>query len=442
MTNPEQRAEAFSKPRDQRDPDRVRDVARELLSNVSFASSLFSPPLAMLSTRVRSDVTVWRADIEANEQFFTNAMVRRMRFTNNPLAPLLRALARISDYTLLTDIQKVSSEGGANRVQLMESLQPPRKVISYRTRPEEWPTNAEGKQRSPLEVFLDPARQDYVLLSPYQVQAVGIMEMVHSAGKVLGDFDGESLQRDFEILILAYAGVKVDLKDGTQETLRVDSRFLEGDFYHVATAPSPYESIFASLPERIQEAELLGSPLGSGSGTQQHLAITVLASWLRMSWLGVRISQIERLTHWRDFFDGFMYGTRREWIGEAWILPNNMQKDLRNRIVLQGPLAFEEDLPWLVTPGPVPLVFLGIAARLIREATDRCGVLDLVPHGFYLPDGDTSDEELDELARLPEIAVEAEEVMPLGGDRILLQLRRIYADLVSSPQACMARLTF
>lgn len=81
--------------------------------------------------------------------------------------------------------------------------------------------------------------------------------------------------------------------------------------------------------------------------------------------------------------------------------------------------------------GGTPLVFVGIAAKLLDEAVRSLSVLDKIPDDFYFPD----DDSVESVEGFRHIDSDP------GPDRNLLELRRLRDRIISTPIGSAYKLT-
>lgn len=367
------------------DPPAVREVAKELLGEVSFATALFEPATAVSLSRVPTDAELWKFDEEVSRALFAQHAAARVSISRSILAPILRKVARTRVRELMLSVVPESRDATRNRAEI---------AASWNLQPLDW-SSEDTWELSPLEIALSSTQEPgVVLLTPDQYRACGIIEVVRAAGRVLGSCDGDSLADDFMRLIIA----------ASDEDESVVSAVAGGFVDHAR-----------------EETRAVGKKL---DGPSQLLAVTILASWIRMSRLGVRLSSLDRLALWGEFFDGQVYGARTDLIGEAWDLSDEEQRATADRMDLKGDKGYK--IPWMEAPGGVPLVFVGIAAELLRLAINRCGILDQVSEGFSVSDPmDTGQWEIPS----------APGHVNTQADRILVQLRDRHNYLVGQPIA-------
>lgn len=369
-------------------PQDVRDVARQLLGEASFATALFEPSTAVSLSRVSADSELWRFDEQVSRALFAHSSASRVTVKRSLMAPILRRIAKARLRELVLSVGPESRDASCARMK------------AYRTwevNPLDWETSDTWKE-SPLEIALSSASDPVVLLTPDQFRACGLIELVRAAGRVLGSCDGDALADDFMRLV-------IDTCDGEKSSIPA----LNGGFIEHAQ----------DVNRKARE---------SLDGPSQLLAVTVLAAWLRMSHLGARLSSLDRLSLWGEFFDGQRYGARPDLVGEGWALSDEDSAAVMTRMHFRGP--YKDFIPWREVPGGIPLVFAGLAAELLRLATNRCGILDQVSEAFDLPEpGESWD-----LRK----AKERNQVDPQD-NRILLQLRERHSSLVGQPVACCYR---
>lgn len=370
-------------------PQDVRLVARNLLGEVSFATALIEPSTAVSLCRNKADADLWRFDDSVGRSMFAQSAAARITIRRSLLAPLFRCVAKSRVRELQVTVSPESRDATISRQALAAKF--PGLL--------DWDTDQTWEE-SPLEIALSPRLDHSVMLTPDQFRACGIIELVRASGKVLGSCDGDALATDFMNLIL-------DTSEGRSGVIdELDGGFLK----------------HAIDPDR-EEPPALDGPL-------QLLAVTVLAAWLRMSRLGVRMSSLDRLVVWGDFFDGKHYGVVPDLVGEVWKTTREEREDSIARMDISGPL--KSTTPWFETLGGSPLVFAGLPAELVRMATNRCGILDEVSDGFSIPEAGEGF-----LDALPEHS--DGEGNP-SADRILLQLRDRHSYLVSGPLGCVRKI--
>lgn len=393
--NPQLRSEALQPNEDRliadgtQKPQEVRKVARDLLGEVSFAAALIEPSTAVTLCRNKSDADLWRFDESVGRAMFAQSAAARITVKRSLLAPLFRFVARRRVRELQVSVGPESRDATASRRVLAKQF--PGLL--------DWDTD-ETWEESPLEIALSPRRDKSVMLTPDQYRACGVIELVRASGKVLGSCDGDALAIDFMNLIM-------DTSEGQLSAIHeLDGGFLE----------------HATRQDRCSPAPL--------SGPLQLLAVTILASWLRMSRLGVRMSSLDRFEIWGDFFDGQHYGAIEELVGEVWKTKPEEREEALSRMDITGPL--KDTTPWFETLGGSPLVFVGLATELVRLATNRCGILDEVSEGFSIPEAGEG-----HLEPLPE---HSDEPVNPSADRILVQLRDRHSYLVSHPLGCVRRI--
>lgn len=390
-------------------PAEVIEVARGLLSEVSFAMSLLDPATAVSLTRGRADAKLWQVDEDFARSMFASSAAGRVTMRTSILAPLFRRIAKYKRRELEVAIGPESRDASERRSLLQLRAQRAGLAwLDWTVNSTVWPVDDEGEPRTPIDIALSVITPHAVLLTPDQYRASGVIEAVRAAGKLVGDCDGDGLAHRFMKMILDFGGAsRVDC-DGHVEAAEADPSLVEGGFLTRALASS------FDAP-----AELL-------SGPEQHLAMTILAAWLRMSHLGVRLSSLERLRDWRRFFDGWTYNAPESLVGEAWRMSESELERSLKRMTLVGPM--KDANPWHVAASGTPLVFVGIAAELIRFATIRCGILDTVSDGFFVPEpGEITGEDFSE-------ALDGQSAPK--ADRLLLQLRHRHSALVSTTLGC------
>ena len=229
-------------------------------------------------------------------------------------------------------------------------------------------------------------------------------------------------------MILAYGGVetaRIDDDSGLQNVrlgrLVSDDSLIRGGFIRAALEGTVFDlEPFSRLDTLFRASGRGWWPL---SGPDQMLAVTILAAWIRMSRLGVRLSSFENLDSWRGFFDGQNYGYDFRLVGQGWLLPPEESQEVANRYRFFPYWHEKSEPPWLAERGGTPLIFVGIAAKLLDEAVRSLSVLDKIPDDFDFPDDD-SEESVEEFRHLDS------DPTP---DRNLLELRRLRDRIISAP---------
>lgn len=352
------------------DSTQCNKQAAHLLAEVSFAAALYAPTTAVSLSRSLADRVLWRDDERTMQTLYAQSEVNRAGAKDSILAPIARYAAKTSAQRTMRRTKTSSEVATLARKSVffqMSQEDSSHRWVDYNTSTDEWPKNADGTDKAPIQLALEPSHGWAEILSPYQFQACGIIEMVRSAGSIIGLCDGDNLAQEFMKTILAFGGETEAQTVSGSEALRDDFSLLAGGFIMKA----------ANGWDRPSE------PL---TGPQQHLAVTILAAWLRMSMLGVRLTAVNRLRDWENWFDGVHYGHREEWIGEVWRMDEATAAEALNRIELQGKWANPSkngQLPWQEKEGGSPNVFVGIASGLVDLATKNTGVYRDVSDGFF-----------------------------------------------------------
>ena len=419
------------------DPSRMRSELSELLREVSFAASIGTHESIRSLTRLESDVEIWEKDLEVMDSLFTYSSITRVGLGRSLLAPLARALSRREMREVTASLKPASRTATNKRSSHVASLAPSstlcdphrtdRAFLDHQTSHANWP-KINDRDLTPLEIALSTSPDYAVSLSAYQWEAVAIIETVRAAGRVVGKRDADTLANQFQLMILAYGGVEtaqIDDDSGLQNVrlgrLVSDDSLLRGGFVQAALEGTVFDlEPFSRLDTLVRASGRGWWPL---SGPDQMLAVTILAAWIRMSRLGVRLSSFENLDSWRGFYDGQRYGSDFNLVGQGWLLPLPEALEVANRYRFFPYWHEKSEPPWLAERGGTPLIFVGIAAKLLDEAVRSLSVLDKIPDDFDFPDDD-SEESVEEFRHI--------ESDP-GPDRNLLELRRLRDRIISAP---------
>ena len=423
------------------DPSRMRDELHEVLREASFAASIGSHESIRSLTRLESDVEIWERDLEVMDSLFTYSSITRLGLGKSLLAPVAKMLSRRELREVTASIKPATRVASAKRTahsvgmaRASDSGTNERAWLDHRTPQAYWPKRNDS-DLTPLQVALSTSPCYAVSLSAYQWEAVGIIETVRAAGRVIGKRDADTLANQFQLMILAYGGIEtahIDDISGLQEVklrkLIDNDSLVRGGFIQSALDGTVFNL------EPFSALESLVRPSGRGwwplTGPDQMLAVTILAAWLRMSRFGVRLSAFETLEQWSLFFDGTHYGYVPELVGRAWLLNHEDNLLSSQRYTFFENWTNEIDPPWLCKRGGSPMIFVGIAGKLLTEAIRSVSVLDKIPDEFTLP-------ESDDLA-----SVEGFRESEITGDydpqpdRQLLELRRLRDRLISAPSGC------
>lgn len=419
------------------DPSRMRSELSELLREASFAVSVGTRESILSLTRLESDVEIWEKDLEVMDSLFTYASITRVGLGRSLLAPLARTLSRREMREVSASLKPASRTATAKRMSHAGSLAPsstlcdPHRTeqvfLDHRTSHANWP-KVNDRDLTPLEIALSKTTDYAVSLTAYQWEAVAIIETVRAAGRVVGKRDADTLANQFQLMILAYGGVEtaqIDDDSGLQDVrlgrLISDDSLLRGGFIQAALDGTVFDlEPFSRLDNLVLASGRGWWPL---SGPDQMLAVTILAAWIRMSRLGVRLSSFETLDSWRGFFDGRRYGCDFDLVGQGWLLPLAESWEVSNRYRFFPRWYEKTEPPWMAERGGSPMIFVGIAAKLLDEAVRSLSVLDKIPDDFDFPDDD-SEESVEEFRHLDSDP---------GPDRNLLELRRLRDRIVSAP---------
>lgn len=360
--------------------------AKDLLARVAFAMSLIAPSTARALTAAQSDVDISVDDEAAGEVMFANEAVKSVSSEVSLIAPLVRLLAGRREERLMADYNKRSQKAGRKRLQHIGNQQAKGlQHLTWRTREIPWP-DVDGRALSPLEIHFSESHHD-VSLTSYELKASGYIELVRACGEVLTGCGGDCLANEYMRMILTLSGIESRGGDWERGAYLLDDGFLMS----LESDPCPCEPL---------------------SGHDQHLAMTVLASWIRMSRLGVNLFGREGMDRWRDFFDGTLYGSDDSMVGEIW-----SGKAPRRALYRTSEAWGDSDsLPWVKSSLGSPIVPVGIAAELLRRSIAKVQAIGFIP--------DPGKSGVVDPERRYEIS-----------DRILVQLKRHYRDLSTSPVA-------
>lgn len=366
-------------------PAELKPVATELLSDVAYAMTLATPATARAISTLPSDSEISVDDEAAGEIMYANSAVQAISFKTSVIAPLVKFFAKRRDSRVKSDYEYRSQLAGRKRLQHIAHLQNAgRNYLTWRTTEVEWPSRA-GSPISPLELHLTDGANS-VSLTSYEIKASGYIELVRACGKVVGSCNGDWLADQYMRMILTLSGLDSHHADRERAADLLNGGFIK-------------------LARETEQCDY--TPL---SGRDQHLAMTILASWIRMSRLGVDLSNFSRLEAWRLFFDGTIYGSNHRLIGEIWTSRSKRARTYTTSEQWDG----LGKPPWLVESSGSPVVVIGIAAELLRIAITQVQSIGFVPD-----DADPKKCALDE--RHYEMS-----------DKILTQLKRHYRDISGS----------
>lgn len=422
------------------DPEQMRRELQEVLRDASFAASIGSRESIMSITRLPSDVDIWEHDLAVGDSLYTYSSISRIGVGKSLFAPLAKMLSKRELRAVTSTIKPLNRKASINRRSFIRSMAHPSSLaerenaeriwVDRHTDAVTWP-KSRGVDLTPLEIALSQTSPFTVTLSAYQWEAVAVIETVRAAGRVLGSRDADTLANQFMLLILAYGGVKAthvgahrDFPVKLDRLVDNDS-LLRGAFINAALEGT----VFDLEPyDRLDELESAsGRGLWPLTGPDQMLAITILAAWIRMSRLGVRLSSREALENWETFFDGTSYGYDSDLVGQCWLLDFEENRKVSRRYTFFRNWDGEVAPPWLTARGGSPMIFVGIAAKLLSEAVETLSVLDAIPDEFAFPDDD-SEAEIEKFTK----AEEAE----CHPDRNLMELRRLRNRISHSPMGC------
>lgn len=397
------------------DSTQRNEQAARLLAEASFAAALYAPTTAVSLSRSLTDRVLWRDDERTMHQLHAQTEVNRASAKDSILAPIMRRAIAHSASQTIRKVKARSESATISRRDIFFNASADgvdHRWVDYNTPADEWPKDADGVDKSPIQLAIEPSQGWVELLCPYQYQACGVIELVRAAGTVIGLCDGNNLAQEFMKMILAFGGeTTAETVDG-EEPLSANISLLAGGF--VMKAANGWNEV--------------SSPL---TGPQQHLAVTILAAWLRMSMLGVRLTAINRLKDWENWFDGVHYGEREEWIGQVWSMNETESAEALSRTELQGKWANPSkngQLPWQEKEGGSPNVFVGIAAALMNVASSKTGLYRDVSDGFFqIPQEDEW--------KMPEDRFELPEEVKNEGivnDKIAIQLEKLHGEFVNA----------
>ena len=391
------------------------EQAVRLLAEASFAAALYAPTTAVSLSRSLADRALWRDDEKIMRALHAQSEVNRATTKDSILVPMLRSIVRSSSKRTIKSAKECSAAATASRRDIFfnaNSDHSTHRWVDYNTPVDEWPKDENGVDKSPIQMALEPSQGWMELLCPYQYQASGVIEMVRAAGTVIGICDGDNLAQEFMKMILAFGGETVAETVDGEEPLSADISLLAGGFI-------------------MKAANGWDKPSSPLTGPQQHLAIAILAAWLRMSTLGVRLTALNRLQDWENWFDGIHYSGREEWIGEVWSMNDADSAEALNRVELQGKWANPSrngQLPWQEREGGSPNVFVGIASALLDIASTKTGVYRDVSDGFFQVFQEDEWKMPEHRFDLPK-SVENDNIV---NDKIAIQLEKIRGELVNA----------
>lgn len=349
--------------------------ASNLLSDVSFAAAFANPTSAAVLCKSKSDVALWQKDGELVEPIHASAAISRLTWMDGPIALILKGAAWLQMREIEKHLPLVEQRASRIRRDLRRSLIAPAgfdeesdtQWFDRLTPRTAWPLREDGRPATPIDLSNAPSLRESVMLTPYQLQAAGLIEYIRASGnslKVHGQ-SGDHLADIFSSIIIAFSGVQVPKKSDTVERILSPVSWLETDFHNLVSGASISDEAQESLIDMQENLWTDGKYL---SGGYQHLAVTILAAWLRMARLGVRLSSRERLEEWPVFFDGIHYGSHPKLLGEAWRMSEKEECETLMRYDRNERWLPEERAYWADGPGGVPNVFVGMIADCLHTA--------------------------------------------------------------------------
>ena len=349
--------------------------ASNLLSDVSFAAAFANPTSAAVLCKSKSDVALWQKDGELVEPIHASAAISRLTWMNGPIALILKGAAWLQMREIEKQLPLVEQRASRIRRDLRRSLVTPAgsdeegetQWFDRLTPRTAWPLREDGRPATPIDLSNAPSLRESVMLTPYQLQAAGLIEYVRASGnslKVRGQ-SGDYLADIFSSIIIAFSGVQVPKKSDTVERILSPVSWLETDFHNLVSGASISDEAQESLIDMQENLWTDGKYL---SGGYQHLAVTILSAWLRMARFGVRLSSRERLEEWPVFFDGIHYGSHLRLLGEAWRMSEKDTYETLMRYDRNERWLPEERAYWSDGPGGVPNVFVGMIADCLHTA--------------------------------------------------------------------------
>ena len=341
-------------------PADVESLAINLLSDVTYALALTNNSTAQSLATLPTDVALMEDDLKAGEIMHTNAVVSSIGLGSSIITPLVKKIASRKEKGIRQGYERRSQLAARKRLQHIVSLQETKSCyLTYRiTHPP-----LEG---NPIDVHLNSRKSDnegcHLALTPYQIQAAGVVELVRACGRLLGPCDGDALADRFMRLILILGG------EGDHENLVWAETMVAGGFYDLA-----------------EQTELPAVPL---SPLKRFKAETILAAWIRMSRLGLDLFRVDRLEQWHEYFDGTLYGACEVTLGEIW------RETEENKSTMQrSDMWMTNDRPpWMIDHHGSPVLVVGIAGELLKMAIKKVQVSALAPDGFSLDNLDLKEE--------------------------------------------------
>lgn len=349
--------------------------ASNLLSDVSFAAAFANPTSAAALCKSKSDVELWQKDGELVEPIRASAAISRLTWMDGPVALVLKGAAWLQMREIERQLPMMERGASRTRKNLRRALgdlagcdpESETRWFDALTPRSAWPLREDGRPATPIDLSNSESLRESVMLTPYQLQAAGLIEFVRASGnslKVHGQ-SGDYLADIFSSIIIAFSGVQVPKKSNTVERILSPVSWLETDFHNLVSGASISDEAEESLRDMQENLWTDGKHLPGG---YQHLAVTILSAWLRMARLGVRLSSRERLEDWQTFFDGIRYGSCSRLLGEAWRMSEEEAHDTLMRYERNEHWLPEESAYWADGPGGVPNVFVGMIADCLHAA--------------------------------------------------------------------------
>lgn len=364
-------------------PADLKPEAVRLLAQVAFAVALTDPETARKESHVESDVELHIDDEVAGETIYTNALVDGVTMKDSLVAPLVRLLAGRRSKSVKANYQRRSQKAARDRLEHAEALEGTEKVYLTLRSTRTFPATR-GRFLSPLEIHWSSGPRS-LALSPYQLQACGVIEIVRASGALVGPGDGDWLADQFMRMVIDLSG--------------------EGSWEDGAKA------IYGGFLSMIEKTNEIDKEWTGLDGRGQLLAVTVLASWIRMSRLGVLLASKDRMGGWRSFFDGTLYGVKTSWLGEIW----DVKAKKETPYELAEPWRAKTEPPWIAKSSGSPVPVIGIAGEILKMAIVKIQAFGMAPDDFVIEAETEQSPDYEE------------------SSRILVQLKRAYREIAESP---------
>lgn len=297
----------------------IYDKTERLLSEVSLATAMISPTDAYGFSPHKKHRNLWEADTELRLAGQGYGAISNLKWWQGVPVLFLR-IATLRQFRL-----------ACNQVRKAE--------------------------QQALTVLPEPEDYRFNGLSPYDIQARGLMELVLSSGNFLRPRGLSGKQ-------VADLYARIILDTGRPGSLFVlSSGWFQGDFGRLLRGASLSEESQHDLA-RYQEA-------GPLPASQRREALEILAAWLRMSRIGIRLSSFDRLQSWGKLANGGLLSL----YGEVWRMTDKQHRRARRRLTpsdpwISSPLPLD---PWRSPDGGSPLIFYGIAADALLAAAQSVG---------------------------------------------------------------------